>query len=178
MPAPPLQERLNKFIALRRKLNEAREVRDEDVRQLRQILVSTPELHFVADMGWDIRGQLLNKVVVQGSPKATMLAKLDLMTKEFGYESAPAIERLLSEHVLTCWLRMEHAELLYNNKAVGQSLSLNMALYWEQHLAAVQRRWLAAVESLARVRRLGARSPLFQVNIAQHGGQQVNTQRQ
>lgn len=153
-------------------------MRDEDVQELRQILVSTPELHFVAEMGWSVRTQLLNKVAMQGSSKATMLAKLDLLTKQFGYESAPVIERLLIDHLLTCWLRMEHAEVVYNSKAIGQSLSMDVALYWEQHLAAAQRRWLAAVESLARVRRLAARSPLFQVNIAQQGAQQINSQDQ
>ena len=169
---------MNKFIALRKKVNGTRAARDEDVQELRQILVSTPELHFVAEMGWGVRTQLLDKVVVQGSPKATILAKLDLLKKELGYETASAVERLLIDHVLTCWVRVEHAEVLYNNKAVGQFLSLNVALYWEQFLAAAQRRWLAAVESLARVRRLGARSPLFQVNIAEQGAQQINAQGQ
>ena len=36
---------------------------------------------------------------------------------------------------------------------------------------------IAAVEALARIRRLSRTGPLLQVNIAQDGGQQVNVQK-
>ena len=46
--------------------------------------------------------------------------------------------------------------------------------HWERRLSAAQRRYLRACESLARVRKLGRTTPALQLNIATHGGQQVN----
>jgi hypothetical protein len=50
------------------------------------------------------------------------------------------------------------------------SLSLEQGTYWEKRLSSVQRRYLRACETLARVRKLAQAAPL-QVNI---GAQQVN----
>jgi hypothetical protein len=47
---------------------------------------------------------------------------------------------------------------------------MKQGMYWEQRQNAAQGRFLRAVETLARVRRLNKRPPV-QINI---GGQQVN----
>jgi len=61
------------------------------------------------------------------------------------------------------WLRLQAAEHQYsgNTKAGG---SLAQAQFWERRLSAVQRRYIRACETLARIRRLAL--PAVQVNIA------------
>jgi hypothetical protein len=43
-------------------------------------------------------------------------------------------------------------------------------------LTTTQHRFLRAIESLTKVRRLARNTPSLQINIAQEGGQQVNVQ--
>jgi hypothetical protein len=146
-----------------------------EIRRFRELAVSTPALCDFAESLVSVRNRLLR----QGFPKldqAVLRARLEQVASELNQSPASPIERLLIEHVLTCWLRLEFAERVYHAKVVGQSTDVDTAASWDQFLAAAQRRFLASVESLARVRRLAARSPLLQVNIAQAGGQQVNVQ--
>ncbi len=50
--------------------------------------------------------------------------------------------------------------------------SLAAASYWERKLSTVQYRYLRAIETLARVRKLMG-VPMLQINITAEGGQQV-----
>ena len=49
---------------------------------------------------------------------------------------------------------------------------MTLGQYWEKRLSAVQGRYLRALTTLARIRKMGL--PAMQVNIATEGGQQVN----
>lgn len=96
---------------------------------------------------------------------------MELKRAELGYNEAPALEQLLIEHLITCWLHLQEVELKYHN-VTKESIPLTVGDYWERRLSATQRRYLRACETLARVRRL--LRPTIQVNVAAEGGQQVN----
>ena len=49
-----------------------------------------------------------------------------------------------------------------------------LGAYWEKRLTAAQIRFDRACESLERVRKLSARVPGVQINVAAEGGRQVN----
>jgi len=66
---------------------------------------------------------------------------------------------------------MNFTEQYYDN-AMTDSCSLAAASYWERKLSTVQYRYLRAIETLARVRKLMG-VPMVQINIAAEGGQQV-----
>jgi len=53
-------------------------------------------------------------------------------------------------------------------------MTIDQAHFLEKRLNAAQWRFLRAVETLARVRKIARRTPPLQVNIATQGGQQVN----
>ena len=59
----------------------------------------------------------------------------------------------------------------YQN-AVAGSCSFDASSHWERKLSSVQRRYLRAIETLARVRKLMG-IPMVQINIATEGGKQV-----
>ena len=63
-------------------------------------------------------------------------------------------------------------EQQYTGMLYESSISLEKARFWEGRLNAAQRRFLRAMETLARVRKL--KLPPVQVNIAAPGSQQAN----
>ncbi len=88
---------------------------------------------------------------------------------ELGYKGSPILERLLIEQVMIAWLDLDIVQVKYA-AATGSSHTHDSGAYWDRRLNSAQHRYLRAVESLARVRKLALVAPL-QVNI---GGQQVN----
>ena len=90
------------------------------------------------------------------------------MREELGFPQASALERLLIDRVILCWLRLHHVEFHYT-AVLENSIPLPRANYWERRLSAAQHRYLQACESLARIRKLII--PIVQVNI---GEKQVN----
>jgi hypothetical protein len=88
---------------------------------------------------------------------------------DLGYEYALMLEQLLIEQIVLAWFDLDLMQQYYAGNAV-KSHALTTGAYWDRRLSSAQQRYLRAVESLARVRRLARVTPL-QVNI---GGQQVN----
>ena len=68
-----------------------------------------------------------------------------------------------------CWLNVYAVQYQYPS-VHDEPLTLDRADHWERRLSAAQRRYLRALESLARVRRL-LRFPTVQINV---GAQQAN----
>jgi len=93
--------------------------------------------------------------------------------KDLGYESAPMIEKLSIDAVVLSWLRWQKTEYSLSWRT-HQSFSLKEGAYWEKSLNAAHNRYLKALESLAKIRKLARHDPALQVNIATQGGQQVN----
>jgi hypothetical protein len=94
----------------------------------------------------------------------------EVLRGELGYEQALPAEKLLVDEVALCWLRHYQAELIYTHSAADKNRTMEQGGYWEKRVAATQRRYLRAIETLARVGKL-LRSVTLQVNIA---NKQVN----
>jgi hypothetical protein len=93
------------------------------------------------------------------------------LRESLGYEDAPALEKMLIEGVIVCWVRLAVMELRYSC-VVSASNTLAQIEHTERRLTEAQKRFNRACESLARVRKLSR--PSFQINVAAEGGQQVN----
>jgi hypothetical protein len=98
--------------------------------------------------------------------KETLTRKLDLLRAELSGPTPTPLERLLVERIVACWLHLHHLEIIYANK---ESVSLELGAYYQRCLSAAQKRYLAAIKTLAVVRKLAV--PVLQVNIAR---KQVN----
>jgi hypothetical protein len=98
--------------------------------------------------------------------KETLARKLDLMRAELAGDKPTPLERLLADRVEACWLHLHHLEAVYAGKG---SMSLELGSYYQRSISAAQKRYLAAIKTLALVRRLAV--PVLQVNIAR---KQVN----
>ncbi len=84
---------------------------------------------------------------------------------DMGWDNASLIERSLIDNVALCWLRLYVTELRYETVVHGGNVSLTQAAFWEKALSANQKRYLRAVETLARVRRL-MKDPPSQMTLA------------
>jgi hypothetical protein len=98
--------------------------------------------------------------------KESLTRKLELLRGELAGASPTPLERLLVDRVVTCWLHLHHLEVIYAGK---EGMSLELGSYYQRSLSASQKRYLAAIKTLAAVRKLAL--PVLQVNIAK---KQVN----
>lgn len=93
--------------------------------------------------------------------------KMELMRVELLGAGSTPVERLLVERIVACWLQVQDAEIRY---AQGQKdMTLKQGEFRQHRIDAANRRFLAAVKTLALVRKLAV--PALQVNIAK---KQVN----
>lgn len=93
--------------------------------------------------------------------------KLEMLRAELLGENPTPVERLLVERAVACWLQVQEADIRY---AQNQgTMSFKQADCHERRIDAANRRYLAALKTLALVRKLAV--PVLQVNIAK---KQVN----
>jgi hypothetical protein len=163
------------FYELQHRLYRSKPPDEKDIARYRELALAHPGfLHSLKETSEYIRTALLGKML-DGNAKAHVLAEEDALKRDFGYKMASPTERLLIDQILTTRVHLLHAEAVFSDK-IMQSLSFAAASYWQKFLSSAQRRYLRAIETLARVRRLARNGPLFQVNIANAGGRQVNCQ--
>lgn len=117
-------------------------------------------------------GELLIKVMAGSKDSVRGQMAMHMLTgmrTELGYDTSPLLEQMLIEHVTLAYLDLDIIQNFYAQSALD-SHTYAAGTYWDRRLTSAQHRYLRAVESLARVRRLSNSAPL-QINI---GGQQVN----
>lgn len=105
--------------------------------------------------------------------KEVFLAQYEERRNDLAGPGAPPVLAMLAESAALAWLHYSLVEHSYAT-VMRDSISLERADWWIRRLNAAQRRYLRAVETLARVSRLIRFVPAVQVNIAAEGGQQVN----
>ncbi len=146
----------------------------EDRQQFRKLLREKPapflELYGLVKITKESRMKEMSFPPIM---EETVEYQWEQIRQEMGYSKAPAVEKLLIEHIELCWLNLYRAEI-YHAKKLANNFTTEEGLYWGKRLSNCQRRFLKAVETLARVRKLTRGLPPVQVNIATDGGQQVN----
>ena len=124
---------------------------------------------------WEQRGdmgQLTQTALIQHMAGKNLLVQENIarkcaaLTKELAGPTPSPLERLLVERIVLCWLHLHCAEASY---FTIKDLSIRQAEFHQSRISKAQARYLAAIRTLAQVRRLGV--PAVQINV---GGQQVN----
>ena len=117
-------------------------------------------VHSVTDSMYQVLSIRHDHLVIQEAFRRRMKQ----MKKELGWETATPLERLLIERIVLCWHHLHDMETAYQ-RCLKESMSLEKSLYYQKVLDRAQKRHLAAIQSLALVRRL--QIPAVQVNIAE-----------
>ncbi len=167
-----LQEETKAKLRELRDLSEEAEAGNREARKkLRRVLhASSPEIVAKCSNIAE-RGQLIvAETMAAGNPltEEAILARLDLMRAEVGGENPTPLEVLLTERIVSAWLFVEVQEALLNAQLKRGSevrrcppSYLKFMIGW---LDSVHRRYLAAIKSLAQVRRLQSNTPGVQFN--------------
>ena len=101
--------------------------------------------------------------------KESLRRHLDQLKEELAGSKPSPLERLLADRVSACWLQVHYWDTIYSQSLGSDNSSWKASEYYQRKLDQVQSRYLAAIKSLAQVRRLLGIT--VQVNIAD---QQVN----
>ncbi len=177
MSAGELDER-NAALTLAHKLKREKKPDPCEVSRLRNLVRVVPELVAAPAAAMDnVRQELVAKISANGLMQAQVLAQCDVLRDELGGAQAPPLEQLLIDHILTLRLRLLCVETAFTQLVLNApSCSYHLSAFRDAQLTTAQTRYLRAIETLARVRKLARSTPALQVNIAAGGGQQVNVQ--
>jgi hypothetical protein len=184
-PSPVVGQKLSEkreerahLMAVRDKLKDLQELSekvedgDKDARlELRRaVRESTPEtIARVSDLAGSYR-RVLAKSASGGDPllQEGLEERTRLMVERVAGDKPTALEELLAERVVSCWLLVELMEVLTaaqldrnNSTRVAAPHMLQMMKLQES----ANRRYLAATKTLAQVQKLQANTPGFQYNM-------------
>jgi hypothetical protein len=143
-----------------------------DLKAVRAALVKHPEVcERLGNMATHTRERLITEMIKTDTFGNELLqAEIELMYRGLGYEAAPELERLVIHQIINSYILQNSQENRYAGMLGAGDMSIEQARFMEYRLAIGQKRFLRAVETLARVRKLAGLGGL-QINI---GGQQLN----
>lgn len=131
------------------------------------------EPHDIDEVGFDpgdLGAQAEHDLMRVATPDLTEFARLSLYLKQMRTEldgpTPSPIERLLVDRVVTCWLHVSYLETRWVQSWRGDAKARE---HVDRLLGQANRRYVAAIKTLAVVRRLAI--PVVQMNLA---SQQVN----
>ena len=110
--------------------------------------------------GSTILHTLIDSYTDSEASRLVMRADARRMADRLGRD-APPFERPLIDHIVTCWVRLQLVERDHANNLRGAH-SRESGQYWDRRLSEAQRRYLRAVNLLAKLRHLGP----VQINVA------------
>jgi hypothetical protein len=124
----------------------------------------------LGDLGRVTLDQMVNTFagdhLVLREAQERFLAQLE---KDLAGPNPTPLERILVQEIVVCKQELNVAEIHF---ATVKKCSITEGDYHQRRIDRAQKRFLAAVKTLAQVRRL--QLPAVQVNVATQGGQQVN----
>jgi hypothetical protein len=143
------------------------------LQELRQLLDESPDLWLSAG-NLALQAELSMIRVAAGENEVlqeAMRRKLAKLRADLAGANPTLLERLLVDRVVAGWLALTYAEANYHQN-LTKGLSHEESDHLQRRIDRTHRRYLAAIRSLATVRRLLV--PTLQINVAE---QQVNVAR-
>lgn len=172
-----LKEETNRFLELLSKIDKEKPDL-KDLREAEDLASNNPNLWQV---GMGYAGSVLEQFIDKLNPikGQQLMLKTEMMSikENLGYNASDQSERLIIDQIMLCWAGMNYAEARMHNLLTGGDYSLHTGEYWQDNLTRYQNRYLKAIETLARIRRLN-KSVVLQVNIATEGGKQINVNKE
>jgi hypothetical protein len=100
-----------------------------------------------------VKSNLLEKIADDTGSRVLIREEVDQLKKRLTGDEATPLETLLIDAVLMCWLRFQQAES-YRSSVMGPGQTFTHVEYADKMLTRAHNRYLKAIESLARLRRL------------------------
>ncbi len=93
--------------------------------------------------------------------------QLKAKREELAGPEPSALEQLLAERIVACWLQLQYAEAIYAQNL--ENMNMVQSEYHQRRIDRLHKRYLSSIKTLAQIRKL---SPAVQINIAE---KQINT---
>jgi hypothetical protein len=162
-----VRERLTEL----RKLSEKAQAGDKTARrELRKAVRSSSGevINRASDLA-KMGRRVLIKAAATNNPllEEALPARLDLMREEIAGENPTPLEVLLTEQVVSLWMLLQLHEVLHSaqyRRGSEHQVSPSFMLQMVKLQESAHRRFLASVQTLARVRKLQVNTPGIQVN--------------
>jgi hypothetical protein len=142
--------------------------------EYQRLLRLRPDTSKAGDLAWRAQQAALAPYKALPMLQADVTHRLKLMRAELAGASPSPLELLIIDVILCSYQDHFESQTLYRQQQ-AKGLSLHALEQWERILTQKEARYLRAIATLARVRRL-LKLPGAQVNINLPGGQQVNMQ--
>jgi hypothetical protein len=121
-----------------------------------------------------VRNGLLKSVAKErGGTQTVIIAEMEGMKESLMDDGSTPLELLLIEAVMLCWLRVQHAEL-YRTQVMGEGHPLAHYEFADKMLTRAHNRYLKAIETLAKLRRLNQQKRSDSFNRALKGVKLLN----
>jgi hypothetical protein len=126
----------------------------ERIPKLRDYLRDHPELHrYITCLAGAVKEGVLEKMVTGAGSRILLEAHLQEVQQKLYSPNPSAVERLLVEAVMMCWLRVQYAELR-RTQAMSGGVSFREIELAEKVLTQSYSRYTRALSHLAKVQRL------------------------
>ena len=166
------EKRRGLIAELRESIARAQDGDEEAIANMEASLEQIPSLarkfgslNLLVDQGFTERATGYDPV-----KKKSLTITLKQMREELAGPNPSPLETLGAERVVSCWLQLHYAELLYECNL--PKIVLTEDDYYQRRLDRLHRRYLSAMRSLAQVRKL-LKQKVAQINIGEK--QQINT---
>jgi hypothetical protein len=161
--------RADEFMKVIERAYKAKKPAKEYLQTIRKFLIDYPHFSLaVFSMTEATQQRIIKNWVSDEVAKTAVEEHVVYVRDEMGYHDAPIMEKMLIDNIVTVWLRLQWLDYLVAAKMAGE-FSIRSMEFWQKSLASAQRNYLAACETLAKVRKM--RLPNIQLNI---GDQQIN----
>jgi hypothetical protein len=161
--------RADEFMKVIERAYKAKKPAKDDLQTIRKFLIDYPEYcRVVFSMTEAVQQQIIKNWGDDEVAKTAIEEHAVFVRDEMGYHDAPIMEKMLIDNIVTAWLRLQWLDYLVSAKMAGDFRIPHME-FWQKSLAMAQRNYLAACETLAKVRKM--RLPNIQLNI---GDKQIN----
>jgi len=168
-----LKEETKKFLDLINKIDKEKPDAT-DLQEAEHMVSLNPSLWQVG-MGYtgSTLEQFINKTCPSKGQQLILKAEIMSIKENLGYNTSDQSERLIIDQIMLCWIEMNYAAGRMHGLLTGGEYSIRTGEYWQENLTRYQNRYLKAIETLVRIRRLN-KGMVLQVNIATDGGKQIN----
>ncbi len=141
--------------------------------QIREIFTDPAKVEAVGNIITKAQSAIMERFIGKDIlQREAIILKMESLRGALNGTNANPLEELLVERVLSCWLHLHLLEWAFAQK---EEISIKRADYYEQMIDRAQKRYLAAIKTLANVRRLALPVLIGQLNVAE---QQVNVSKQ
>ena len=127
----------------------------EDLKALRQYFDEAPDMAFMLG---NLNRQVFNQVLEATTGKSALGKEaarryIKEMKTQLGYDSSTFIEQMLIDEIIMRWLRLTSIENQHLHN-LAESHTYARGLYYDKRLSLAQKRYLTALETLAKTRKL------------------------